>query len=506
MAKKYIKFKDFKYGVVNAIEASEIPQEAVCRSQNFYFRENFWRKLPGLTEINASALGTDPVWSVFRFNQIAPKKSFLMAASGSGVYLFDENTLSFVQIHSGLNPNQQVEFLEYQNQLYFGSQYDLWRKYTGGTVSYSVGGEDGIALDAPRKFSKIIFNPYAGRFFAIGVLENPDYLHFSEHIDNEGIEKFTDANVQLIDSVQGDTPKDIQTFEGRITIISQNSINSGSVVGVPQAWSFQKEKAQTGTVAGRTVKRQGNSFLMLTPNFEVYKWPEDVFITKGRVKFNINPYRAHLACAEIVENRYYLLTFESGEAVSSNKYHTWVYDILGDRWYGPHIQRNVVSMFWDAPKNILLCGGTDDLAGFMFQYRGRNIKNQAMKCSLLSACTDLGYPRVEKRVHKGWVKAKQEGSLPGGTGSLELVFNSDNLYNNPQSQRILLEDPANQNLSDTNAVREAVTKRFHIHDAYGRGNAFQWELKHEVLNGDVSVSELEFETTIKDYQKENRAA
>lgn len=504
MPMKTKSYKDFKYGTINAIEPSELPEEAIYKSQNMYYKENFWRKVPGLVEINTTAIDTNKVLAISKFHQIAPKKSYILCYSGSSVYYLD-NTNTFVSIISTLNQNSRMSFIEYRNSIYFGSPTDQWRRFDGGTISYTVGGANGQASDAPRKFAQILFNPYAGRFFAIGELTNPDYLYFSEHIDDEGIEKWPAGNIQIIDSVNGDVPKYIDIYEGRIYIVSEHSINTGTVLGVPESWNFQREKSTTGTIATNTVKRFGNSFFMLTPELEVYRWPEDKFINKGRVKFDINPTNAHLACAEIVEDRYYVLCFESSQAVSSDKYHWWVYDILGDRWYGPSIQRNVVSMCYDHDNKILLCGGVDDLAGFVMEYRGRDIKNQAMKCHVVGSYSDYGDPKIEKRYVKGYLKAKQEGSLPNGSGQVELIINTDYRYNNPMVQRILLEDPLNLNLAGTGQVREAVTKRFHIHDEYGRGNAIQWEIKHEVRAGDFSFSEIQIEYFIKRYLKENRS-
>ena len=60
------KYNDFKFCVVNSIEPSEIPKEAVNKSQNVYYRENRWRKLPGLVEINAATLSANPVWGLYK--------------------------------------------------------------------------------------------------------------------------------------------------------------------------------------------------------------------------------------------------------------------------------------------------------------------------------------------------------------------------------------------------------------------------------------------------------
>ena len=493
-------YKDFKYGVINDIEASEIPHEAFVKMDGFYFRENFIRKLPGLAELNPTAIGANPVWGMINFHRLIPQDSALIAASGGNIYKFDEGSRAFTSIHSGMVPNQQVEFLEDVNQLYFGSQSDDWRRYDGGAKTYPVGN----GATAPKKFSKIIYNPYAQRYFAIGDKEQPDGLYYSEHIDDGGIEQWP-FGPQIIETIGGDFPLNMDIFEGRITTISKNSLSSGTVVGVPEAWSFQREKAQAGAVAGRTFKRYKDFFLYLTPGFDLMKWPSNEIVNKGRVKFSIDPNFAHLACAEIFDNRYYVICFKSGEAVSTNKYHLWVYDILGDAFYGPHTQYNVVSMFYDKENRRLLCGGTDDLSGFVLDFRGRNIKNTAKKCHAVSSYSDYGLPFVEKRYNKGWLKSKQEGSGVGGAGQATLVINTNNQYNNPQSQQIVLEDPANQNPSDTNAVKEAITKRFDIFEEYGLGNAIQFEILHETLNADFSFSELTLDYDPKEYEKENVA-
>ena len=146
--------------MINAIEPSEIPFDAAHKSDGFIYSENFWRKLRGLVELNDSAIGSDPVWSVVRFNQPIAGRSFIVVASGGGLYKYDEQNRSFTQVHSGMNPNEQVEFLIYKENLYFGSTKDVWRRFDGGNKTYKVGGDQ-----PPKKFKKIIFNPYAGRFF-----------------------------------------------------------------------------------------------------------------------------------------------------------------------------------------------------------------------------------------------------------------------------------------------------------------------------------------------------
>ncbi len=496
------RFNDFKFGVVNAIDESEIPKEAIFRSQNWHYKENRWRKMPGLAEIHTNQLAAFSVWSIGKWFSIVPKASKLLASCGTDLYAQNlDNT--FTSVDSLVIAGAQIEYLNVPPFVYYGSQLNKWKRFDGGTIVYSVGGSNGEAADAPRKFIKIIFNPYAGRYFGIGDPDNPDLLNWSAHIDNEGIEKWADGNVQIIDSVQGDSPRWLETNEGRVTFFSQNSINSMSVVGVPENWNFQKEKSQSGCIAGRTVKRFGNSFLMLTPDFEVYKWPDDQFITKGRVKFNINPYQANLSCAEIRENRYYELTFLSGEATSSNKYHSWTYDLLGDRWYGPHIQRNLVSMFLDKETNQFLCGGADDLQGYIYEMRGRDIKNNSMQCRLTTGYQFQDDMRFDKRYTKVRIKAKQSGSLAASSGQLQVIANIDTWANNPQSQRLTLEDPANETLMDTSAVKDAIIKPAHIYEKYGRGSSIQLDFIHDQLAGDIELSSWEIEL-YKRTKKEDR--
>lgn len=497
-------YREFDLGVINAVKATRLPLNAFSRLQNFYQVDEEIKKMPGLTEINPAAIGSNSVRSLFVFHKIAPKTSYRMAVSGTDLLKFDPGAKTFSSVWSGILGDDFIEFLEYRNSLYFGSQSNLWRRFDGDTITYSVGGNDGLASDAPRKFSMIVYNPYSGLFFAIGDPNNPDYLYYSEHTDNEGIEKWPDGNVQIIDAILGDTPQFIDIYEGRITIVSENSINSGSVVGVPENWQFVREKALTGTIARRSVKRRGNNFYYLTKDFEICSWPENKIVTKGRVKFSINPNKAAYAVAEIVEDRYYDITFESGEAVSSDKYHTWRYDILADRWSGPHRQRNIISKHYDHDNRVLLCGGVDNLAGFVFEQRGRNIKNTAMKCIATPAYSDYSLPMVEKRFENLWLTSSQEGNAAGDQGLAEVVWNSAGSYGDPQSQQLTLQDPSNDNLSDTGAVKESITRRARIHDRYGRGIQGQWELKHEILNGDFSFSEVDVEYHPLNYKKENR--
>ena len=486
------RYTDFKFGVINAIRESNLPKEAMFRSQNMHYKENDWLKVPGLEIINTSQLAAYPVWSVGKWHSLIPAQSKLLASCGTDLFA-QQNDNTYVSVDDLVISGALIEYLNVPPFVYYGSQLTKWKRYDGGTLVYPVGGENGNASDAPRQFIKILFNPYAGRYFGIGDPNNPDYLNWSAHIDNEGIEKWPDGNVQIVDSLQGDKPTALDIYEGRVLILSGNSINSGSVVGVPENWSFQKERSQAGAYAGRTLKRYGSSFFMLTRDFEIYQWPNDKFITKGRVKFNINPHRAHLACAEIRDNRYYEITFESGEAVSSNKYHSWTYDILGDRWYGPHIQRNLTSMFYDQERNYLIGGGADDLDGYIYEMRGKNIKASPMKCRLTTGHNFQGDTRSDKRYTKFRMKVKQEGSNAGGTGQLEVTVNVDQWANNPQSQNLVLEDPANQNTADTNAVRDSMIRRAHIHELYGRGSSIQFDIKHEVLGGDLAISEFEVE-------------
>lgn len=498
-----IKWNDFKDAVVNVLPESDIPRTGMAESCNLYFRENRWRKIPGMVEKSTTAIGSDPVWGLSKYYNIIDKKKIVLAASGASVYKLDEQTGLFTSIQSAMVANDQVEFLDYPPYCYLGSPNNKWRRYDGGVVTYSIGGNNGAASDAPPMFSHVIFNPYSGRFFGIGALANPDLLGWSEHIDDGGMEIWPEGNAQIIESIRGDSPRFQTIFEGRITIINQNSISSGTVIGVPESWSFQSDKSQTGTIAGRTVKRFGNFFLMLTPDFEVYKWPEDKFITKGRVKFNINPYKAPLACAEIVENRYYDLYFESGEAASVYKYHMWRYDILGDRWYGPSRQRSVVSTYYDKDTNLCLLGGADELSGFVLEQRGPNIKNTAMKCKLRTGFDFQDDIRGDKRYSMFRVRAKQEGSLPNSAGQLKVTANFDQKANRPFTQDIVLEDPANTNIAATGEVKDTVVKRGHIHEENSRASSIQIELNHEVLNGNLEIAEFEVEYRTRT-KKENR--
>ena len=238
------KFSDFKFGVVNAIEESELPKEALFRSQNMHYQENRWRKLPGLSEAHTTQLAAFPVWSIGKWYSLVPSASKLLASCGTDLFA-EQSDGSYASIDSLVISGALIEYLNVPPFVYYGSQLTKWKRYDGGTIVYPVGGSNGEASDAPRKFIKIIFNPYAGRYFGIGDPDNPDLLNWSAHIDNEGIEKWADGNAQIVDSIDGDSPKAQDLYEGRITIASQNSINSGSVVGVPENWSFQRERSQT---------------------------------------------------------------------------------------------------------------------------------------------------------------------------------------------------------------------------------------------------------------------
>lgn len=493
-------YRDPKYGVINAIRDTEQPPEGIVMAQNMYYRENEWQKLPGMTEHDTTQLDTEPVWSIYDFIKQSTQESFVMAVCNGKLYRRGPKDSAFTQVAGGITKGSQVEFIEDRDRLYYGSDSDDWRSFDGGSTTYKVGG----ASNAPLQFRKIVFNPYAQRYFAIK--KGQPFLYWSEHIDNGGIEQWPGSNIQIVESEQGDTPEDISIFEGRINIVSGRSVSSGDVRGVPATWSFQREKSDTGTIAFRTVKRIGNSFLWLAPNFEVYKWPGNQYITQGRVQFSIDPNFVHLACAEEVEDRYYVLCFKHGLATSTNKYHWWVYDTLGDRWYGPSIQRNVVSMYYSHKKNLLFLGGTDDLTGYVFEYRGRNIKNTAMKCHVKSSSSDYGEPQVDKRYEKIHIKAKMEGSEPN---HVEIIVNVDNKDDNQQSQQITLEDPATEDvpgvghIAGTGEVKRSITKRKHIHDNVGRGVAIQWEVKHEVQNGDFRFSAIDIEYRRK-FVKEDR--
>lgn len=505
MPPKYKKYSDFSLGVINVGKSHQQPINSLRKSQQMYLRDGFMKKIPGLVEINQTAIGSDPIWSNYVFRQNNPDRVNRLAVSGGKVYLFNESTRVYDEIYSGLITNKQVEFLEDSPVIYFGSQYDKLRRFdgNGGTITYPVGGENGEAADAPRMFKKMLYNPYAQRYFGIGELTDINKLRWSEHINNGGIEIFPASNNQVIESVNGDTPQTMDIYEGRINIFSQNSISSGTVEGVPEIWSFQREKSKSGCIAGRTVKRYGGSFLMLTPSFEVYAWPDDVYITKEKIAFDINPYFAHLACAEIVEDRYYYLSFVSGDAVSADNYTLWIYDIIGKRWSGPHIRYNMVSMHYDPISSLLNVGGAGELNGYVLEHRGRDIKNRTSPYHIVSNNDDYGSPREDKRFSEAWVTASQEGSDVDGAGNMQFIATADGLNGNPQSQNVTLEDPANQNLSNTSVVREAVTKRGKIHEAYGRGNRFQWELKGDIRNGDFEFSELEIKYYART-KKENR--
>lgn len=493
------KYNDFKFGAINAIESSEIPKESVSLSQNIIYKENRWRKLPGLVEIHTSQLAASPVYGLSKYHNIDTGKKFYMGFCGNTLFAFDLDTRVFTSIYSPLTQDSQVNFLEDHPSIYFGSDKDFWRRFDGGTISYSVGG----TLNPMLKFSKIVYAPPAQRFFSIGVKEARNVAFFSAHIDDGGIEQWPDANQQIIETVRGDWPKDVQVYEGMVTFFSENSLSSINAVGVPQNWRYNREKSLTGAVSGRTVKRYGSNFFMLTPEFEVYQWPENKFITKGRVKFSIDPNYANLACAEIVENRYYYLSFKSGEAVSSDKYHLWIYDILGDRWYGPHKGYNITSMFWDDEISRLICGCDDTNQGFVTEHRGLDIRNKISSVRWVNGYNDQGLSGYDKRYSKFRIKSKQTGSNPTGSGNLEVIFNVDDNSGNPQSQTITLEDSANQNLSNTSIVKDAIVKRGFIPEQYGLGRSCQVELKHAVQGGDFQFSEFEIDYYFRT-KKENR--
>ena len=149
-------------------------------------------------------------------------------------------------------------------------------------------------------------------------------------------------------------------------------------------------------------------------------------------------------------------------------------------------------MIYGGEDKVLLCGGTDDLQGFLFRLQGRDIHNEAMKCHFKSGY-DFQKSKMDKRYKMLRLKMKQDGSLAESSGQLEILVNVDTWANNPQTQRLTLEDPANENLMDTSQVRDAIIKRAHIHEQFGRGSSIQVELKHEVLSGDFEFSEYDIE-------------
>lgn len=489
-------FNNWEHGVINDIEETAIPITAAYQSQGLYYKENMWRKIPGLNFVNPTAIDTESINGIFKFRRLIEQTDILVAQSGNDLYAFNPENATFSSFYDNIQggADYPISFFDYGNNLYFGGPKDQWRRWDGGLKTYSIGENNGDGATAIRKFGQVIFNAYANRFMAIGWPENPDYLMWSALNDYEGIERWEDSNVQVSASKNGDFPLYIDILDGKITMFNRNSISGGNVRGVPQNWTFQTERYLTGTISGRTVKRYGNQFYMLTPDFELYRFPDNKLLSKGRVKFAINPYRAHRAVAEILDNRYYVIAFESNEAVSSNKYHMWYYDILGDRFYGPHKGFNVTSMFWDFADNMLLMGGSDNLAGHVFQHRGRNIADVAMACDFKSAYTDFGNPHMNKRFEKFKIRCKQEGTLSDGAGQLEAIVNTNYRYDNPQSQRLTLQDQyPSMHLTDTGETRALIEKRAYIHDQYGRGTSIQVELKHEVKDGDFSFPDFEVE-------------
>ena len=163
----------------------------------------------------------------------------------------------------------------------------------------------------------------------------------------------------------------------------------------------------------------------------------------------------------------------------------------------------IKTKFWDKDTNLLLCGGADELDGFVMEHRGRNIKNETSSVHWVNGYNFQGDNQFDKRYSKFRIKAKQEGTLSSGAGQLEVLFNVDTRSLNQQTQRLTLEDPANLNLAGTGQVRDSIIKRAFIHEQYGRGSSCQVEIKHAVQTGYVEWSDIEIDF-YRRTKKENR--
>jgi hypothetical protein len=134
-------FQRFGGGLVLDQDATEIGPDQASDAQNCDFSEQTLRKRLGRTPYNATAPVASQVRGLFRYYPKSGSPVLLMAA-GTAVYADLNGNGSFADagetLASGLTGGSPMDFLQYQDSVYFGNGVDAMRKWTGSGLASTL--------------------------------------------------------------------------------------------------------------------------------------------------------------------------------------------------------------------------------------------------------------------------------------------------------------------------------------------------------------------------------
>lgn len=382
------------------------PTEASTLLNNAYGEQG---KRKGYTRLNVTAIGADPIHSLYPYFKKDGSK-ILLAGAGTSLYKF--NGTAFVAIKTGLS-GDRFEFETYKDACYICNGVNSLMKYDGTTVS-------DLATAPKFKYIKL----HRNRLFGLGNPADPSVLYFSEPTlpDNWPALNFTEVYTN-----DGDFGTGLAVFLDQLYAFKERSINPVDIQGDPTNWQVRKLVSNRGAVSQRSIAHVGGLLFFLSRSgviaFDGIRAEpvknENIQTTLS----TLNQAKLNLACG-IEFNNMYWLAVPDGSSLYNNK--VILYDYINNNYNGTYAGINASCFATFNPNGIDKLYFGDGVNGLVHQYgEGFNDDGSAIEWTYITPFLDMGSPESLKKFKKLFIFAKAQSQVSSLKVYFDVNFSGD---------------------------------------------------------------------------------
>lgn len=315
-------------------------------------------KRNGYTALNATAIDTNPIKSLFPFYKSDGTKK-LLATSGTSIYDVTSGTPATVKsVLSG--SGQRFTSAIYLDKIYLlnGNTTDGLMKWDGTTFATVTGAPNGKYLVVHKN-----------RLYIAGDPSNPSRLYMSD-IGNP--ESFPSLNFIDIDTNDGDVITGIAEHLDSLVIFKERGIQVLRGTG-PQNYTLVDSHQSHGTVSHWSIAQVMNQLFYLSRD-GVYAFDgKSIHLMSDDIRGSVlglnnnaawNQQFLVNACGSEYKNKYWLSVTEGNGQTTNNR--TYVYDITHKAWTRYDLSISCFSLFQSATSATYDLYSGDVTQGFVY--------------------------------------------------------------------------------------------------------------------------------------------
>lgn len=295
-----------------------IAKEQCVYLRNLTHRREFVEPIEGTKKHHGTSLGGNPITAIMPYYNDQTDAFKLLVASGSGIYVRDEQANEFSVLKSGLTVNSIFSSVIRHGVQYIASVADGLKKYLGGNQIESVGG----GLTAPGSFRQVLYAKEVDRLF--GISDDAIYGQIS-WCDLSDPETWQGDSIERFKLKDGERVEGGELLYGKLIVFCTYTIWIYYIAGNEENWKLEEAPTTVGCVAPNTIKKVGNEiwFLGESPRNDLgvyaFNGSTSRLLTDDVTPLFLNANTDYLrdACAELHED-VYTISWAGGASVKNN--------------------------------------------------------------------------------------------------------------------------------------------------------------------------------------------